>query len=139
MEFWIDTNIIIRFLANDHPEHSMAAKKMFLDAFNGKYTFWIHPLVIAECCYVLEGKHYGYDRVTIATSLTSLLNTKGIKTVESQSLFNALDWYAKVSVDFEDAFLAMKVKEYSSRAVLSFNHKDFQKCECECYNPMMME
>lgn len=136
MDMWMDTNVIIRFLTNDHAEHSVAANRLISQAYNGKYTLWVHNLVVAECCYVLESSHYGYARNIIADHLTKLLKIKGIKP-ETPLIFKALELYAKHNIDYEDAFLSSISS--GNRSIVSFNTKDFAKCGCECYNPIMLE
>ncbi len=137
MDLWVDTNVIIRFLTGDHAEHSAAAKKLFVEAYNGKYILWIHHLVAAECCYVLESRHYGYVREVIASHLIALLNTRGIKP-ESRDMIGALEIYKENNVDFEDAYLAYLSLNRKVQGVVSFNIKDFQKCGCECYSPVSL-
>jgi len=134
MEFWVDTNVILRFLAKDHREHSEAAWKIFMDANEGKHSLRVHSTVLAECCYVLEGSYYGYDRATIASALMALLTSKGVKP-ESPVLLNALDVYRTQNVDFEDALLA-SLSNRDRLPVLSFNWKDFRKCGCDFRDPM---
>ena len=136
MEFWVDTNVILRYLAKDHREHSEAAWKMFMGANEGNHSLRVHPVVLAECCYVLEGSYYGYDRATIAAALIALLNSRGIKP-ESPVLLDALDIYKNHNVDFEDALLAASSNR-DHVPVLSFNKKDFWKCGCDIRDPMMI-
>lgn len=138
MDLWLDTNVIIRFLANDHVEHGKAAKKLFESAYQGKHTLWVNQLVAAECCYVLESSYYGYPRKTIADHLIKLLNSKGIKP-ESQTLLKALELYSLHNIDFEDAYLSCLALENPSRGIISFNKKDFARCGCECYDPTHLD
>jgi predicted nucleic acid-binding protein len=137
MDMWVDTNVIIRFLTNDHPEHSEAARKLIIQAYEGKYTLWMHPLVIAECCYVLEGSQYGHSREVIANRLISLLNSKGFK-VESETILAALELYAQHNIDFEDAYMSALANQKKPYAIASFNVKDFARCRCECLDPLSL-
>ena len=136
MEYWVDTNVILRFLTGDHREHSAAARRVMLEANEGMHTLRVHSVVLAECCYVLEGPYYEYDRATIASALTALLNSRGIKP-ESPVLLHALDIYMTHNVDFEDALLAA-ASHREQVPVLSFNGKDFRKCGCDVQDPAAM-
>jgi predicted nucleic acid-binding protein len=135
MEFWADTNILLRFLANDHPEHSEMARDIMRKVKNGKIILHINPMVIAECCFVLEGKHYAYDKKLISSKLKLLLISKGIKSREKSILLYALDKYECENVDFEDAYIAAYAKANLPKEILSFNIKDFRKIDAECYTP----
>ncbi len=133
-ELLVDTNVIIRLLSGDHEEHAEAARKLFTLAYEGKHRIWIHAMVIAECCYVLEGKYYGYDRHTIAQHLIALLQLKGVKCFEPAILSNALHLYARTDVDFVDAYLAILQQE-GQDGVATFNDSDFVKCGCVYFDP----
>ena len=135
MDLWIDTNVIIRFLAGDHAEHSAAARQLFAQAYEGKYILWVHSLVAAECCYVLEGKNYEYDRDTIATHLIALFTTRGMKP-ESRDIIQSLELYRECNIDFEDAYLACLAANRKAQGVVSFNGKDFRRSGCEHYHPV---
>jgi predicted nucleic-acid-binding protein len=135
MDMWVDTNVIIRFLTNDHAEHSEAARRLIAKAYEGKYTLWVHPLVVAECCYVLESSQYDHSREVIADRLISLLNSKGFK-MESETILTALGLYAQHNVDFEDAYLSAVVLQRKPHKIVSFNTRDFARCGCECLNPV---
>lgn len=135
-QYGVDTNVIIRLLSGDHTEHSPAAKRVFTNAYHGQYSLWIHPIVIAECCYVLEGKYYEYDRSTIASALTMLLKSKGIKSYDRAELLEALSIYAETNVDFEDALLSVFTRNSQFSAIISFNDKDFTKCGVKCCHPL---
>lgn len=135
VELWADTNILIRFFANDHPEHSAIAKEMMQKVKDGKLHLHINPMVIAECCFVLQGKIYNYDREKIALSLTYFLNSKGIKTKDKTALIQALEDYKNNKIDFEDAYIAAYAKNRTPKGIVSFNIKDFKKVNSECYEP----
>lgn len=134
-ELWADTNILIRFLANDHPEHSVIARQLMQEVKNGRVVLHINPMVIAECCFVLQGKVYNYDRNTIASKLTFLLNIKGIKSADKTVLLQALSDYGSNNIDFEDAYITSYAKLNSPNGIVSFNIKDFKKINAECYEP----
>lgn len=57
MKYILDTNIIIRFLANDHLEHSPAAYRLFEAASKNEVVLLLDPVVVAECVHVLKGRY----------------------------------------------------------------------------------
>ncbi len=136
-ELLVDSNVIIRLLAGDHEVHSAAARKLFASAYEGKYKLWIHSIVIAECCYVFEGKYYGYDRHTIAQNLNLLLELKGVKSHEAAILSDALKLYARTHIDFADAYLAI-LQQDGRDGVVTFNVKDFENTGCNYLNPITL-
>ena len=50
----IDTNLIIRYLVQDHEKHARAAGKLFDACDRGDVVILVLPVVLAECVFVLE-------------------------------------------------------------------------------------
>ncbi|MGG5252697.1 PIN domain-containing protein [Neobacillus sp. SM06] len=109
--YLLDANVIVRFLTNDDPVQSPAAFQLFKKAIEKNLTFMLHPLVIAECCYVLESKRYSHSKKEIAENLSQLIASANIKTLEMDIVLGALVEYCKQNVDFTDAFLAVSVNQ----------------------------
>lgn len=66
----IDANVILRYLLNDHPNMSKAAKEIVVA---GAQTT---AEVLAEVVYVLKGVYHA-DRPTIAETLEAFINESG--------------------------------------------------------------
>lgn len=124
MKFIVDTNVIIRFLANDHPEQSPKARTLFERMANNEISLIIEPVVIAECVYVLSGKYFDYSRQEITEWLGKIVEFCEVD--NKQVLVNALSTFGKCNVDFADAYLASK-SEWIRGQVVTFNTKDFEK------------
>ncbi|WP_049777089.1 PIN domain-containing protein [Geobacillus sp. Y412MC52] len=132
----LDTNIIIRFLTNDDEEQSLVAYRVFEKAVNGEFAFLLHPLVVAECCWMLESKRYGYTKGEIASKLKQIMEASCVKTIDKEVVGKALDDYARCSVDFADAYLSALAQHTSSiQGIITWNEKDFRRFGVECYMP----
>ncbi|NNV06136.1 PIN domain-containing protein [Geobacillus sp. C56-T2] len=132
----LDTNIIIRFLTNDDQEQSSIAYRLFEKAVNGELLFLLHPLVVAECCWVLESKRYGYAKEEIASKLKQMIEASCVKTIDQEVVEKALDDYARCGVDFADAYLSALTRHTSSiQGIITWNEKDFRRLGGECYLP----
>ncbi|EPZ39510.1 MULTISPECIES: PIN domain-containing protein [Anoxybacillus] len=132
----LDANVIVRFLTNDDKIQSPIAYRLFEKAVNGELSFVLHPLVIAECCWVLESKRYGYRKEEIAERLTQLVEAPCIKTIDKEIVLQAIASYGKHRVDFADAYLSSLMKHsHTVQAVITWNEKDFKKLACEYYLP----
>src|SRR4051812_4625263 len=71
---YLDTNIFLRHLRNDHPTWSPACQQVFKDIESGSLRAWTSELAIAEVVFILESKkHYNQPRPAIASALLSLL------------------------------------------------------------------
>lgn len=132
-EMWVDTNIIIRFLTNDHPVHSPIAKDIMRKVVEGKLVLHVNPFVIGECVFVLQGKHYNFSRIKIASKLKTFLSANGIECMEEDILKTALNTYSDSKVDFADAYIPAYADESKHPQIITFNTKDFQRAEA--YHP----
>ena len=110
----IDANVILRYLLNDHPEMSPAAKTLIS---SGKaYT---KPEIIAEVVYVLKGV-YKIEKSDIKDFIYSLLND--ISCNESRCIKSAMNIYASVSFDFVDCLL-ISYHRINHENIFSFDKK----------------
>ncbi|GED33901.1 PIN domain-containing protein [Brevibacillus centrosporus] len=123
----IDTNIVIRFLTNDHPIHSPKAYELFKLAVEGKIDLYLDPFVVGESVYVLSSKHYKFSREEISDKLKQLVEFEGIYSPEKNVILLALDMFAKNNVDYADAFLAARAETLGNSVVITFNSKDFNR------------
>jgi predicted nucleic-acid-binding protein len=53
----VDTNLIVRYLVQDHEKHAKAAEKLFDSCDRGDLVLEVLPVVLAECVFVLESFH----------------------------------------------------------------------------------
>ncbi|CAM4120757.1 PIN domain-containing protein [Paenibacillus alkaliterrae] len=124
MKYILDTNIIIRFLANDHEEHSLAAYRLFEKVTRGQYSLILDHVVIAECVHVLKGKSYQLARDEIANLLIKLIEFTEVEADNKDTMIMALRYYSAYNVDYPDAYLA-SLAEQQRLSVITFNNKDF--------------
>lgn len=134
MKYILDTNIIIRFLANDHLEHSPAAYRLFEEASRGEALLLLDPVIVAECVYVLGGKHYQLTKKEISTLLKKIIEFTQVEAINKDLLAASLDHYAAYNIDFPDAYLA-SIAEKKRLSVATFNKRDFEKLGVNNYQP----
>ena len=100
----IDADVILRYLLNDHPDHSQASSKLMEEVERGGAEAYIHDVVIAEVVWALE-KFYEVSKSNIRDVLTELISMRGIAVSDRTVLSRALWIYADKDVDFVDALL----------------------------------
>jgi predicted nucleic-acid-binding protein len=105
-----DTNILLRFLMDDHPVHSAASKKLFEDAGAGKLSLRIPFIVITETVFTLLS-YYQIDREAIGRELLKLLTAPGVATTCPDWALEALEDYGNRNVSFGDACLAAEARK----------------------------
>src|SRR5277367_5018501 len=101
----IDTNLIVRHVVGDHPQHAKAAAKLFDACDRGEVTLLILPTVLAECVFVLES-FYKHPRADIARVLKLLLTSPGVEIPDDSIHLDAITRYAGTRMHFVDCTVA---------------------------------
>ncbi len=120
----LDTNVIVRFLAGDHPAHSPRSRNLFARAAAGDVTLIVRDLALAETAWVLQS-FYSLDRNVITAALKDLIDSAGIEVENKATLLSALRNFAQTDVNFVDAYHAA-VAAAESIAIASFD-RDFDQ------------
>jgi predicted nucleic-acid-binding protein len=116
--YLIDTNIVLRYLLDDHKIHSAKAKAFLLQVSHGKRKVEIPAVVIVECIYVLE-KFYTVPRNEIVESISRILNFTGIVNADRSEILEALLKYKTSNTDIVDCILA--AHSSPEKVVVSFD------------------
>ncbi len=101
----VDTNVILRHLVQDHPEHAKTAKALFEASDRGDVTLHILPSVLAECVFVLES-FYERSRQSIAAALSQLIASPGIEVEHADIHADALRRFVGGKLHFVDCVIA---------------------------------
>ena len=102
----IDTNILIRLIAEDIVSQQEISKKLFKEIENGKATGIISILVIHEFINIVIN-YYKKDKKEVINYLLKLMSFKNIEILEISKgearkiIKNSLD----LNIDFTDAYL----------------------------------
>ncbi len=126
---FIDTNIFIRHLTNDHPVHSPACFALIQRIEQGTLTAWTSDLVISEVVFVLASKQlYGLPRAEIRDLLLPLINLSGIKLPHKRMYQRVFDLYANLPIDYADAYNAALMESRGEIEVYSYD-VDFDRIQ----------
>jgi predicted nucleic acid-binding protein len=117
--YLVDTNVLLRFLRDDHAIHSPAAKKLFDDARSGRIGLRIPFIAITETIFTLQ-THYALDRADIGRELLKLLTAPGITLTCPAWILRAVEHYRDKNVSFGDACLAAEA-EAEALTIASFD------------------
>jgi predicted nucleic-acid-binding protein len=120
----VDTNLIVRYLVQDHEKHAKAAGKLFDACDRGDVVIVVLPAVLAECVFVLES-FYEHSRGNIASALATLVSSPGVEINEAAIHLDALDRYRKTKVHFVDCTIAATASAENT-PVATFD-QDFRK------------
>jgi predicted nucleic acid-binding protein len=120
----IDTNLIVRYLVQDHEKHAKAAGKLFDACDRGELTIAVLPAVLAECVFVLDS-FYGRARADIASALGTFISSPGVEISDSSVHLDALQRYRQTKVHFVDCLIAATAAAENT-PVATFD-QDFRK------------
>jgi predicted nucleic acid-binding protein len=92
----VDTNVIVRFLTNDHPQQSKRARTLV-----GGNDVWVSLTVLLETEWVLRSV-YRYTPAQIVASLRDFAGLPGVSLENPALADRALTWCGS-GMDFADA------------------------------------
>ena len=101
----IDTNLIVRYLVQDHEKHAKAAEKLFDACDRGELILVVLPAVLAECVFVLDS-FYGRPRADISSALATLISSPGVEISNAAVHLDALKRYRQTKIHFVDCLIA---------------------------------
>ena len=120
----VDTNLIVRYLVQDHERHAKAAGKLFDACDRGDVVIVVLPAVLAESVFVLES-FYEHLRGDIASALGRLISSPGVEISRTAIHLDALDRYRRTKIHFVDCLIAATAAAENT-PVASFD-QDFRK------------
>jgi len=91
----IDTNVVIRFIADDDPLQTCVARSLFRNS-----EIFVSQTVLIETEWVLRGV-LGWDRRRVGSALVTLLRTDRVTVERSSDVLWAIERHA-VGADFAD-------------------------------------
>ena len=132
MTGWLDADVILRYLLNDHEKHSKGALALLDRAADEGQPLYVAPFIVAELVYVLES--LDHSCVEIFNALRGLCRVTSICFIEEELVLAALLNYRDLEVDFADALLMAKAQGQGEQ-VWTFNRCDFRKLGGEWAEP----
>lgn len=117
---FLDTNVILRHLLQDHPDHSRRASELFSRIERGELRLRIADTVVFEAVFILS-RLYQRSKRDIGDSLLPVVEMPGIVLPGKHRLREVFDLYADLDLSIVDAYHAVVMKHLRLREVLSFD------------------
>lgn len=127
-EVWLDTNIVLRFLTGQPPEHFRRARRLMRRAADGEIVVRVTHVALAETVWVL-GSFYGREPSAIADILRSFVLADGVKIDDPDTVLDALRSMIDANVAFVDAYVAATARR-NEAPIASFD-EDFRRLGVE--------
>jgi predicted nucleic acid-binding protein len=122
---FLDTNILLRHLRQDHPQHSPKATALIVQIETGQVQVFLSEIVVFETVFTLE-RSYKIPKPLIQAALLPIINLPGITMLGKRKFKDVFDLYVSLNIPFPDAYLAIHMKQRRSTDIYSFDG-DFDK------------
>ena len=100
----LDTNVVIRYLAQDDPWQAAAATRLMEKTLTTDNPGFIALVTVCEIAWVLEAC-YAADRASVREAIEGLLGTKQIAVESSELVWKAIRAWVDTSADLSDAII----------------------------------
>jgi predicted nucleic-acid-binding protein len=101
----LDTNVLIRYLAQDDPAQAARATRLIERELDDRDPGFISLVVLVETCWVLK-RLYGADAREVRDTVRDLLGIRQLVVENRQSVTRALDALGESAGDLADALIA---------------------------------
>ena len=116
----LDTNILVRLLANDDPRQAQQARIALDAAVQEQHRIWVSLVVVCELVRVLQ-RLYGYDRAQVAVALTALLKFTSLELENATAIKKAVEQLPRGTADFSDILHGILSTQQGAAYVLTFD------------------
>jgi predicted nucleic acid-binding protein len=120
-----DANVLLRFLRNDHPEHSAAARQLIASAAHASVILRVQEVVVVDTFYTLTAPRMGVGRPLAARQLAALLQQPGMDLQDRTRVLEILAVCETGNIDYCDAALMVEARR-EKLPIVSYG-RDFAK------------
>lgn len=126
----LDTNILVRYLAQDDPVQSAKATQIMERRLTEENPGFISLVTMAETVWVLD-RVYGLSRAEIARAVEGILQADTLSVQNEQEVFVASAALKQGKGSFSDALIAALSTWAGCEKTLTFDRKAAQLAEFE--------
>lgn len=116
----LDTNILVRYVAQDDPRQSAAATRLMEKTLSVEEPGFVSLVTMCEVAWVLA-ECYAADRSRIRAVLQGLLETRQIVVESAELAWRALRAWEGSAADFSDALIGEVALAAGAKKVLTFD------------------
>ena len=112
----LDTNVLVRYLAQDDAKQSALATRLIEHTLSPAKRGFISLAAMLETVWVMESR-YAADASTVAAILADLLDTASLDVQDASAVRAAARRYAGGGVDLHDCLIVSLADERKARLV----------------------
>ena len=122
---FLDSNLLLRHLLDDHPKFSPRAKAYIQSIEQGRRQVRISDIVIFETVYTLQSR-YHVPKADICDALLPLINLPGMVLPGKRRFRKVFERYVALNISFADAYHTVLMEQLKLSEVVSFD-RDFDR------------
>jgi len=112
----LDTNVLVRYLAQDEPRQSAAANRLIEKTLRAADRGFVSLVALLETVWVMESR-YGADAQTVCEILADLLDAASLEVQEAHAVKTALGLYRRGGVGPHDCLIVALAAQRNARVV----------------------
>ena len=117
---FLDTNILLRHLLEDHPEHSAKATAFLSRGEQGEQKVRIADTVVFETVFTLQ-RHYRVSKEKIRETVLPLILLPGVILPGTRRFRKVFDLYVEQNLPFADAYHAVLMEQLKITEIATFD------------------
>lgn len=117
----LDTNVLIRYLTQDHPEQAERATR-YIEKASADDRLLINGIVLCELVWVLESA-YGFPKEAIIDVVEKIFATIQFEIEDKSAAWLALSDYKRHRADFADCLIGRKNSAFGCSETISFDKR----------------
>lgn len=122
----LDTNILVRYIAQDDPKQSPKATRL-MESFTAESPGFVSVVSVVELVRVLTGC-YASTKAELCEVLETLLRAKGIVVAHTDTVWKALRLFRAGNADFADCLIAQFANEAGCSHATTFDRDAVRHC-----------
>lgn len=112
----LDTNVLVRYLAQDDPKQSAAATRFIEQHLSHAERGFVSLVALLETVWVMESR-YGASAALVADIVSDLLDTASLELQDAAAVRAALQRYRAGNVDLHDCLIVSLAEQRKARGV----------------------
>lgn len=116
----IDTNVLVRYLAQDDPRQSAVATRFIEGRLSAENPGFVSTVTLCEVVWVLS-ESYAADRKRVCDVVEGLLATKQLYIERSELVWKSLRAWEGVPADFSDALIGQLAIAQGAEKTVTFD------------------
>jgi predicted nucleic-acid-binding protein len=117
----LDTNILVRYIAQDEPSQSALATKL-VEGFTAEAPGFVSTVTLVETVWVLA-RAYSTGKVEILQIVEGLLRARELVVEDAETHYLALNQFEATTVDYADAVIAQAGRRAGCEFTATFDRR----------------